>query len=187
VNASHFAISQRAGRPILAGTILSLLASVNGRGIKAGVHGVKQLPLVMVVEDDQEVQSIVDDALIDGGFEPAIMASGEEALGLLHANADKYRALLVDIHLRGKMDGWEIAKRARIIKPDFPVVYMTAANGHEWSSQGVPNSLLLPKPFAPAQLANAVSSLLDDWRADNLKRDLRRSGACQNSSAKKHF
>ena len=36
--------------------------------------------------------------------------------------------------------------------PEFLVVYMTAANPHEWPSEGVPNSILLSKPFAPAQL-----------------------------------
>jgi DNA-binding response OmpR family regulator len=126
--------------------------------------GVEQLPLVMVVEDDQDVQSIVDDALIDSGFEPAIMASGEEAVTLLQGNPDKYRALVVDIHLRGNMEGWEIARRARKIDAELPVVYMTAGHGHEWSSQGVPNSILLCKPFAPAQLVTAVSSLLNKGR-----------------------
>jgi DNA-binding response OmpR family regulator len=98
--------------------------------------------------------------LIDGGFEPAIMASGEEALSLLQTHADKYRALVVDIHLRGKLDGWEVARRARIVHPECAVIYITAANGHEWALQGVPNSILVAKPFAPAQLVTAVSSLL---------------------------
>src|SRR3954447_26017028 len=117
--------------------------------------------MVMVVEDDDSLQNIGEDALTEGGFEPAIMASGEEAVTLLQANPDKYRALVVDIHLRGRIDGWEIAKRARKIDPEFPVVYMTAGHGHEWSSQGVPNSILLTKPFAPAQLVTAVSGLLN--------------------------
>ena len=43
----------------------------------------------------------------------------------------------------------------------FPVVYMTGAAADEWASQGVPNSILLQKPFAPAQLVTAVSQLLN--------------------------
>ncbi len=35
--------------------------------------------LILVVEDDQSIQSIVEEALSDGGFEPAIASSGEEA------------------------------------------------------------------------------------------------------------
>ncbi len=117
--------------------------------------------VIMVVEDDPAVQSIVEEALTEGGFETAIAASGEEAVTLLQGNKGKYRALVTDIDLRGRINGWEIAKRAREIDPEFPVIYMTGASGHDWPSHGVPNSILLTKPFAPAQLVTAVSSLLN--------------------------
>ena len=52
-------------------------------------------------------------------------------------------------------------RRARAINPDLPVVYITGANADEWAVQGVPNSILLTKPFAPAQLVTAVSHLLN--------------------------
>ncbi len=58
------------------------------------------------------------------------------------------------------MDGWEVAKHAREIDPEFPVIYMTGAGADKWPSRGVPNSILLEKPFAPAQLITAVSQLL---------------------------
>jgi len=117
--------------------------------------------MILVIEDDQQVQGIVEDALTEGGFEPAIASSGEEAVTLLKGNKGKYRALVTDINLRGRMDGWEIARQARETDPEFPIIYMTAANVHQWASQGVPNSVLLTKPFAPAQLVTAVSQLLN--------------------------
>jgi hypothetical protein len=45
------------------------------------------------------------------------------------------------------------------IDPAFPIVYMTGAAADDWASEGVPNSILLKKPFAPAQLVTAVSQL----------------------------
>jgi CheY-like chemotaxis protein len=119
------------------------------------------LPIILVVEDDAPVQTIVEEALTDGGFEPAIAASGEEAVTLLMGIKGKYRALVTDVQLRGVMDGWEVAKRAREIDPEFPIVYMTGGHAAEWPSHGVPNSILLTKPFAPAQLVTAVSQLLN--------------------------
>ena len=116
---------------------------------------------VLVVEDDQLVQSLVEETLIDGGFEPAIVTSGEETVALLKGHKDKYRALVTDINLRGKMDGWEVAQHAREIDPEFPVVYMSGAAAGDWASKGVPNSIMLSKPFAPAQLLTAVSNLLN--------------------------
>jgi DNA-binding response OmpR family regulator len=126
-----------------------------------GSFTVEDLLVILVVEDDQLVQGIVEEALSEGGFEPAIAASGEEAVTLLQSDTAKYRALVTDINLSGTMDGWEVARHAREIDPEFPIIYMTGASADQWASHGVPNSILLCKPFAPAQLVTAVSQLLN--------------------------
>jgi CheY-like chemotaxis protein len=59
------------------------------------------------------------------------------------------------------MDGWDVARRAREMEPEFPVVYMTGDSADDWASKGVPKSILLNKPFAPAQLITAISQLLN--------------------------
>ena len=69
--------------------------------------------------------------------------------------------LVADINLLGMLDGWEVAKQAREIDPEFPIIYMTGASADKYASHGVPNSILLTKPFAPAQLVTAVSQLLN--------------------------
>ena len=121
-----------------------------------------ELTIILVVEDDALLQSLVEETLSDGGFEIAIVASGEEAVTLLRGHKGSYRAVVTDINLRGTMDGWEVAQHAREIKPDFPVVYMSGAAAADWTSKGVPNSIMLVKPFAPAQLLTAVSNLLNN-------------------------
>jgi DNA-binding response OmpR family regulator len=126
--------------------------------LEAGVQG---LPLILVVEDDQSIQGIVEDALTEAGFEASMTAAGEEALALLKSQEGHYRALVTDINLLGRLDGWDIARVAREIDPGFPVVYMSGAQAEDWASKGVPNSIMLVKPFAPAQLVTAVSSLLN--------------------------
>lgn len=120
-----------------------------------------ELPIVLIVEDDFPIQEIIEDALTEGGFETVIAASAEEALTLLQGRVTNYRAIVTDIHLKGKMDGWQVAKAAREIDPHFPIVYITGAAAGEWASHGVPNSILLEKPFAPAQLVTAVSQLMN--------------------------
>jgi DNA-binding response OmpR family regulator len=116
---------------------------------------------IMIVEDDPEIQALIDEALCDGGYEPALAASGEEAVTLLLGNPGHYRALVTDINLKGRMDGWHVAMRMREIDPLFPIIYITGSHGEEWASKGVPNSVLLTKPFAPAQLVTAISILLN--------------------------
>jgi DNA-binding response OmpR family regulator len=77
---------------------------------------------------------------------------------LLNAAGVKYRALVTDINFgREKVDGWKVARHAREIDPEFPVVYMSGDSAADWTSKGVPNSIMLSKPFAPAQLLTAIS------------------------------
>ncbi len=72
-----------------------------------------------------------------------------------------YKALVTDVSLKGRLNGWEVARRIREIDAGFPVVYMSGASADDWPSKGVPNSIMLAKPFAPAQLVTAVSNLLN--------------------------
>jgi CheY-like chemotaxis protein len=81
---------------------------------------------ILVVEDDQLIQAMVEQALSDGGFEPAITASGEEAITLLR-DKSQYRAVVTDINLIGRFDGWEVAQRVREIDPRMPI-YMTGTH-----------------------------------------------------------
>ena len=120
-----------------------------------------ELPLILVVEDEYPLQGVVEEALIDGGFETDILSSGEEALTLFRGRVKNYRALVTDVSLKGSISGWEVARQVREIDPGCPVIYMTGAAADEWASQGVPNSILLQKPFATAQLVTAVSNLLN--------------------------
>jgi DNA-binding response OmpR family regulator len=127
---------------------------------RQGVPALEDLIAILVAEDDQAIQTLVEATLEEGGFAPAIAASGEEAITLLQGQKMKYRALVTDINLLGRINGWEAAKRAREIDPTFPIIYMTAVAADDWVSRGVPNSVLLTKPFAPAQLVTALSNLL---------------------------
>lgn len=81
---------------------------------------------------------------------------------LLGSSEKSARALVTDINLgRHELSGWEVAKHAREINPGIPVVYMSGDSADDWPSKGVPNSIILVKPFAPAQLVTAVSQLLN--------------------------
>jgi len=81
-------------------------------------------------------QSMLEDGLRDGGFQPAIAGSGEEAITLLKAFRTKYRALVTDITLLGTLDGWRVARGAREIDPSFPIIYITGGGADDWTTKG---------------------------------------------------
>src|SRR5262249_33111249 len=127
-------------------------------GFRGAAGGV---PVVLVVEDEEPLQEMVHDALKESGFDLTTVASGQEAVALIESGVIKYSALVTDVNLKRQMKGWEIARLVRQIDPAFPIVYMTGAAAEDWASEGVPNSILLKKPFAPVQLVTAVSQLLN--------------------------
>ncbi len=113
---------------------------------------------ILVVEDDGRIQSVVEETLTEGGFKIVIASSGENAVELLDRSYKKYRALVTDINLEpGKLDD-----------PDFPVVYMSGKDAADWASKGVPKSVMLARPFAPAQLGFAASQCSTARRIDRI-------------------
>lgn len=118
------------------------------------------MPLILLVEDEVLIREMLVEALEEAGFSTLVTCDAHGALLLLEENGAEIRALVTDINLEDGVDGWELACTAREQSSDLPVVYISGASGHEWASRGVPNSLMITKPFAPAQVIVAISSLL---------------------------
>jgi DNA-binding response OmpR family regulator len=117
-------------------------------------------PFVLIVDDDETIRNLIKDTLVDGGFATRVTSSGEEAIALL--NTQTCRVLIIDVSLgHDRVKGWPVARHGRAFNPDLPVIYITGGSTEEWSVHGVPRSVLLTKPFAPAQLLTAVSELLN--------------------------
>ncbi|MCW5713694.1 MAG: response regulator [Bauldia sp.] len=118
--------------------------------------------LVLVVEDDGLTQHIVRSALEDAGFGVVVASTGPAAIELLEGSrGGAIRAVVTDVNLGPGTNGWQVARRAREIWSDMPLLYVTGGNSEEWDVNGVPQSMLISKPFAPAQIVTAVSQVLN--------------------------
>jgi DNA-binding response OmpR family regulator len=117
-------------------------------------------PLLLYVEDDRVIRETVIESLEEAGFELLVADAGEQALQLLGAHAAELRGLITDVNLGAGPDGWTIAREARQLIAGLPVVYVSGASDHEWTSEGVPGSTIIAKPFACTQLVVAISALL---------------------------
>ncbi|MGA8600403.1 MAG: response regulator [Beijerinckiaceae bacterium] len=117
--------------------------------------------LILVVEDDAVAGGEVKRALEDAGFRVLLVQSGEKATSTFDENAGEVGGLVADVKLGGNVSGWDVARHAREVNQDLPVVYITGFSAEDWPSQGVPKSILVQKPFAPAQIITAISSLLN--------------------------
>ena len=117
-------------------------------------------PVLLYVEDDLLSRDLVEEALREAGFEVLVADDGNQGLELLSAKNGTLRGLITDINLGDGPDGWHVAQQARELASGLPVVYISGASQHEWTSMGVPDSCMISKPFAPVQVVVAISSLL---------------------------
>jgi DNA-binding response OmpR family regulator len=119
-----------------------------------------QLPILLYVEDEAMVSMAVTIALEEAGFQVEHASNGKQAMLALEERGTEYKGLITDIRLP-QVDGWEIARRAREFKPAVPVVYVSGDSAGDWAVKGVPNSIMVQKPFANAQLVAAITTLLN--------------------------
>jgi len=125
-------------------------------------------PTILVIEDEFLISEMVATSLSDGGYEVVQVISSNKALAELEADADRFRAIITDIRLGNGPDGWDLARRARELVPNIAVIYMTGDSGPDWSARGVPNSVVIVKPFAPAEIVTTVSALIVQSDAQRL-------------------
>ncbi len=116
---------------------------------------------VLVVEDEFLVAEVLKEDLMEAGYSVILASDGPTALSALAEPNSSIDAVVTDIRLPGELSGWDIARKAREVNPAMPVVYASGDSASQWAVQGVPESIMLPKPFASAQLVTAVSQLLN--------------------------
>lgn len=79
---------------------------------------------------------------------------------------------MTDVNLGKGITGWDVARAARYKTGEIPIVYMTGDSAHQWSADGVPNSVLVQNPFALAQVTIAMAQLITEMAMRHASADL---------------
>jgi CheY-like chemotaxis protein len=108
----------------------------------------------LLVDDEELVRMSTADMLADLGFEVVEAGSAEEALRLLQ-NAPMPDLLVTD-HLMPGMSGADLAREARLMKPDLPILIVSGYAEVEGIAPDLPR---LTKPFRNAELAERLADL----------------------------
>jgi two-component system cell cycle sensor histidine kinase/response regulator CckA len=117
--------------------------------------------LVLLVEDEQKVKSLVARMLTNLGYDVISSASVPEAIGLFDLHQDEVLVLLTDV-VMPKLGGRELAERFLAKKPDLRVLFMSGYTEDALLRRREITSRLafLEKPFTHYQLAKALHDLL---------------------------
>ncbi len=115
---------------------------------------------VLLVEDELLIAEWVAESLEEQGFAVYTVTNAMDALR--HLNAELVDVLFTDINLPGGVDGTALARRARELRPDLPVVYASGRVNMLDPQVCVPGSAFVTKPYVPdligRVLANAVKA-----------------------------
>lgn len=114
--------------------------------------------MILVVDDDGQVLEGTREIVEALGYAVIAARSGPEALSIIR-NDTTIDLLFTDISMPG-MDGWELARRSKQMRPELKVVYTT---GFSFSPVPETSTLgygpLLPKPWRPTQLHRLLQTI----------------------------
>ena len=111
---------------------------------------------ILVVEDEMIIAAKISMQLTNLGYEvTGILPRGEEAI--LHVEENKPDIVLLDINLKGNIDGIETARQMQLMK-DIPIIYLTA-NADEATfnrAKTTRPAAFISKPFKQLDLQRAI-------------------------------
>ncbi|MDB5406679.1 MAG: sensory box protein [Rhodospirillales bacterium] len=116
-------------------------------------------PIILFVEDDDDIREMALAFLRTAGFRVHDAADGEAALALLAAEPPDL--LITDLVMPGRIDGFELARRAIARQPALKVLYVSGYPERIRQNEGlVARGELLKKPFRLTALQQAVEHQL---------------------------
>jgi PAS domain S-box-containing protein len=115
---------------------------------------------VLIVEDEPSVRSLVANVLLGAHYLVRVARDGQEALRVLDSEREPFDLVVTDMVMPA-VGGAALARRLRELGRRARVLFISGYSDHA-ASELADLGRLLPKPFTPAQLLEAVRSAIED-------------------------
>ena len=117
---------------------------------------------ILLVEDEDAVRAFANRALTSRGYSVLEAANGVEALEIFE-NYEAPIDLMVSDVVMPEMDGPTLANKARALKPDTKIIFISGYAEDAFKGAERPEEItFLPKPFSLKQLAAKVKEVLEE-------------------------
>jgi two-component system OmpR family response regulator len=117
-------------------------------------------PTILVIDDDLALQTVLDIALREAGYDVELASDGEEGIAKLHTLNP---SLVISDIMMPTLDGVETFQRIKEQLQDdgIPIFIMTALNRKPWFADlEAEGAVIIQKPFDVDQLVNLVNDIL---------------------------
>ena len=120
---------------------------------------------ILIVDDEKNIRMTLSQSLESLGVETDTAGNGEEALAKLKEK--DFGLILLDIRMPG-MDGMEVLRQVREIRPDIRIIMITAYGTIESAVEAIKLGAVdfLQKPFDPDEIRDLVSRVMDRDKLD---------------------
>jgi FixJ family two-component response regulator len=115
--------------------------------------------IVAVVDDDPRVRESLESLIASAGLTACVFSSAEDFLRGGHLAAAG--CLITDVRMLG-MDGVTLQRHVRSVRPDLPVIFITAHHDDEVERRALAEgaACFLRKPFDARELLRATRAAL---------------------------
>ncbi len=119
---------------------------------------------ILLVDDEDSICNLAAMVLEGGGYRVIKAQHSDEALILLDGFRETVHMLLTDVKMDPFMNGCELAKCTRLMRPDISVLYISGYSNNTMVQQEVEEAraAFLAKPFSPKDLLEKVRAVLVD-------------------------
>jgi len=125
-------------------------------------------PVVAVVDDDPRVRESLESLIESAGFTAQVFARGEDFLRRGHLTETS--CLITDIRMPG-MDGLDLQRRVRLVRPELPIIFITAHHDDELERSAFAEGAVcfIRKPFDAGELLRVTRVALGKASKHNRK------------------
>jgi len=115
---------------------------------------------VLVVDDEENVRTVLSRFLRTCGYEVATAADADEALAIVR-DADRFTLMLCDVRMPG-LSGVELVPRVLALDPEMAVMMLTAVNDAATATESLASGAMdyLMKPIELPDLERAIERVL---------------------------
>ena len=119
--------------------------------------------VVLVVEDEASVRSMVRRSLEAVGLTVVEAKNGREALEMVATRPERPRLVLTDV-IMPELNGRELSEALASSQPGVPVLFMSGYTGEDVLARSLlpETAQFIQKPFAPEELVARVRTLLSE-------------------------